>query len=265
MASSSKPTLEHWFVFKNDQLLILKNEDEHKLLQSALIRCYPLGQFQEKNIYCAEVADDFVVDDTMQLLPFRQALTELSPEWYGLAAKAYSIILWDKNHRYCGRCGGQTVKLEDKFERICVDCTLTFYPRISPCIIVLIQNNEQLLLARGHHFKPGVYGLIAGFVEPGETLEEAVHREVKEEVGIHIKNLAYFGSQAWPFPDSLMVSFTAEYAHGELTINPEEIETAGWYAYDNLPGLPSARISIGRKLIDHFIAEKKATLSSRSI
>ena len=266
MASSTPTTLEYWFIFQNDQLLILKNEADIKLLTSlfispieaALIRRHTLGQTQDGNIYCAELPHDFSIADNMALIPIRHALEILGAEWYSTAVKAYSVINWDKNHHYCGRCGGVTTKLTQTFERVCSNCALTFYPRISPSIIVRITKHDQILLARSHYFKPGVYGLIAGFVEPGETLEEAVHREVKEEIGIHIKNLSYFGSQAWPFPDSLMVSFTADYAHGELVINPEEIEAAGWYDYDKLPGVPSSRISIGRKLIDDFVAEKKS-------
>ena len=108
-------------------------------------------------------------------------------------------------------------------------------------------------MARGPHFPPGVYGLIAGFVEIGESLEETIHREVKEEVGIEIKNLSYFGSQAWPFPDSLMIAFVADYASGEIVIDKNEIEVAGWYRYDNLPGLPSMNISIASTLLENFV------------
>jgi NAD+ diphosphatase len=112
-------------------------------------------------------------------------------------------------------------------------------------------------MARSPHFIPGAYGLIAGFIEVGESIEEAVHREVKEEVSINIKNLRYFGSQPWPFPDSLMIGFIADYASGEINIDHEEIEAAGWYKFDNLPGRPSTRISIASQLIEHFVAEQR--------
>lgn len=132
-------------------------------------------------------------------------------------------------------------------------CHLSFFPRISPSIIVLIKKADHLLMARSPHFLPGVYGLIAGFIDAGESIEEAVHREVKEEVGLKIKNLSYFGSQQWPFPDSLMIAFTADYCSGDITINPDEIEEAGWYKYNNLPGRPQTSVSIASKLIDNFI------------
>jgi NAD+ diphosphatase len=267
MAASSTETLaEYWFVFQRDQLLILKNQSDVRLLtsqhilplESAFIRRHSLGYFLDSNIYCAEVSQDFSANDNLAFIPIRHALETLGDEWYSMLVKAYSIINWDKNHRFCGRCGAETTKGDNTYERVCPSCRLTFYPRISPCIIVRINKGDQLLMARSHHFNPGIYAFIAGFVEPGETLEETVRREVKEEVGIQIKNLSYFGSQAWPFPDSLMMSFTAEYAGGDLMIDPKEIEEAGWYDYEKLPGFPSSRISIARKLIDQFITEKKA-------
>ena len=263
LASSNQ---DYWFIFQNDQLLFINNGTEEKLISGSFanqaepffIRHFPLGQLNDKNIYCAELSPDFSLLENMIFISLRQALEVLDAEWYGMAAKAFSIISWDKNHYYCGRCGTITKKLPHLFERQCPACDLSFYPRISPSIIVRIQKGDHILLARGHHFKPGVYALIAGFVEPGETLEQAVHREVMEEVGIKIKNLRYFGSQAWPFPDSLMISFTADYASGELSINYDEIKEAGWYRYDHLPGHYSSSVSIAKKLIDHFVLEKNS-------
>ena len=129
------------------------------------------------------------------------------------------------------------------------------FPRLSPAVIVLVQRGNQLLMARSRHFAPGVYSVLAGFVEPGETLEEAVEREVFEETGIRVKDIRYFGSQPWPFPHSLMIGFTARYAGGEIKINDEEIEDAGWYTADRLPGQPG-KISIARQLIEWFVAKQ---------
>src|SRR5690606_2224103 len=121
------------------------------------------------------------------------------------------------------------------FERTCPTCHLAAYPRISPSIIVRIHKGDQILMARSPHFAPGIYGLIAGFVESGETLEETIHREVMEEVGIKVKNIRYFDSQPWPFPDSLMIGFTAEHASGDIQVDHHEIEHADWYGKDNIP------------------------------
>ena len=131
-------------------------------------------------------------------------------------------------------------------------CGLLQFPRLSPAIIVLVRRGERLLLARSRQTPPGMYSVLAGFVEPGETLEQAVEREVKEEVGISVSNIRYFGSQPWPFPHSLMIGFTAEHAEGELDIDRNEMEDAGWYSVDRLPMLPPP-ISIARRLIDDFL------------
>jgi NAD+ diphosphatase len=137
----------------------------------------------------------------------------------------------------------------------CPRCGLLVFPRLSPAIIVLVERGHQMLLGRPRHFPPGLYSVIAGFVEPGETLEDAVMREVQEEVGIAIKDLRYFGSQSWPFPHSLMVGFTATYAGGEISLDEMEMEDAGWFTADNLPTLPG-KISIARELIDWFLAKQ---------
>ena len=126
------------------------------------------------------------------------------------------------------------------------------FPRISPAIIVLVERDGKALLARSPRFKEGLFSTLAGFVEPGETLEDAVRREVKEEAGIDVKNIRYFGSQPWPFPDSLMVGFTAEYAGGEIKIDDNEILDARWFSAEDMPEIPG-KISIARALIDYFL------------
>jgi len=189
----------------------------------------------------------------------RPALEAVFPDAFNLLVRAHQVINWDKNHRYCGRCGAPTKKNDTGFEKQCPSCHLLFYPRISPSIIVRICRDNEILLARKADFLPNVYGLIAGFVEVGESLEETVHREVYEEVGLQVKNIQYFDSQPWPFPDSLMIAFTADYESGEITLRDGELETAGWYRADNLPGLPSTSISVSRTLIDDFVAKQAST------
>ncbi len=137
--------------------------------------------------------------------------------------------------------------------RVCPRCGLQHFPRISPAVIVRIERGDEILLARSPHFAPGVYSTVAGFVEPGESLEQTVAREVREEVGVEVTNVRYFGSQPWPFPHSLMIGFVADWASGEIRLQEEEIEDAGWFRVGSLPGLPS-RLSIARALIDDFIA-----------
>jgi len=247
------------FVFQNNQLLLLSNDNslpdaiEAATLIPHFIRHFKLGLFHNIDYFCAEISQQIQIPDNMYALPLRQALAFFNPNGYGLAVKASSVMTWDINHQFCSRCGSVTVLQEKAFERLCTSCQLSFFPRISPCIIVLIKRGDHLLMARSPHFPVGVYGLIAGFIDAGESVEEAVYREVKEEVGLQIKNLVYYGSQPWPFPDSLMMAFTADYDSGDIIMDPDEIEDAGWYKYDNLPGLPSTSLSIAMTLINNFI------------
>ena len=179
----------------------------------------------------------------------RQVFATVGFEHFMQAGRASQLLDWWKNNRFCGRCGAKTEKKDDEFGMSCSACGLVSYPRISPAVMVLIRRGRELLLARGPHFKPGVFSALAGFVEVGETIEACAVREVQEEVGLKITNLRYFQSQPWPFPDSLMIAFHADYAGGEIVCDPHEIEAAAWYSIDELPLLPDP-VSIARRLIE---------------
>lgn len=256
-------TRECWYVFKQDRLLMFENQlltqEQAKTLASQFLFSKQVGQFNGYMCYCAELDPLATPPDTFTFLPLRKAFEQLGSPWYQPTVKAYSILNWEKTHQFCGRCGHPTTEKEILIERLCTHCGLALYPRISPCVIVRIRKDDHILMARGPQFPPGAYGLIAGFVEVGENLEQTIHREVHEEVGLRVHNIRYFGSQPWPFPDSLMVGFTADYLSGELVLDQQEIEAADWYRYDNLPGRPSATISISNLLIDDFIAEYQGT------
>ena len=168
---------------------------------------------------------------------------------FALAGRATQLLDWQKNHRYCGRCATPTAKKASEFAMECPACGHLAYPRMSPAVMVLVQRGNDLLLARSPHFRPGIFSALAGFVEVGETLEQCAVREVREEVGIEIANLRYFRSQPWPFPNSLMIAFFADYAGGEITPDPAEIEAAAWFPRSALPPLPD-QASIARHLID---------------
>lgn len=188
----------------------------------------------------------------------KQIFNTLTEPLQSLSVLACHLHNWHETYRYCARCATTLINKIEERAKVCPQCELMVYPRISPCIIVLIRKGKQLLLARSPHFLPNVFSTIAGFIEPGETIEAAVHREVAEEVGITIKNLCYVMSQPWPFPDSLMLGFTADYDTGDIKIDNNEIEAADWFTIDNLPELPS-KSSIARKLIDqHLDVEKSA-------
>lgn len=178
-------------------------------------------------------------------------------EW-AIAGRAVQLTEWLRTHRFCGRCGTATVLSDTDRSMQCPACKLAAYPRLAPAMITLVTRGEpgpdqEALLARGVAFRAPMYSCLAGFVEPGESLEQSVVREVREEVGIDIVNPRYWGSQPWPFPHSLMIGFTAEWAGGEIVCDPSEIMDAQWYRKDDLPNIPP-RISIARKLIDAWLA-----------
>jgi NAD+ diphosphatase len=173
----------------------------------------------------------------------------LGDDLFLAAGRAVQIATFSLTHRHCGRCGRATQAVPGEHSVRCEGDNLTFYPRIAPAIIVLVRRGEQALLARSARFPAGMYSTLAGFVEPGESLEQTLSREVREEVGIEVDNIRYFSSQPWPFPHSLMVGFTAEHAGGELRADGVEIVDARWFSPNELPNLPP-KPSIARRLID---------------
>lgn len=207
-----------------------------------------VGQWQGHNCYAVDFK---ILPDTIagELIPVRSLFGVAGEEAFFLAGRATQLLDWHKNHQFCGRCGTAKEMKSDEFAMSCPSCGLIAYPRLSPAVMVLIERGNELLLARSPHFKPGVFSALAGFVEPGETLEQCAIREVREEVGVEITNLRYFKSQPWPFPNSLMLAFFADYAGGEINPDPTEIEAAGWFSKDELPRLPD-QVSIARHLID---------------
>jgi len=172
-------------------------------------------------------------------------------EWL-VAGRAVQLVEWARTHRFCGRCGERTQPQPGERAMRCPSCGLLAFPRLAPAMITLVTKGEQALLARGVQFRNPVYSCLAGFVEPGESLEGAVVREVREEVGVEVGNVRYWGSQPWPFPHSLMVGFTAEWESGEIDIDPREIVDAQWFTRDDMPPVPPP-ISIARKLIDAWL------------
>jgi NAD+ diphosphatase len=207
-----------------------------------------VGEFHGFACYAADL-DKLPENIAGELMPVRSFLSLAGAEAIALAGRATQLLDWQKNHRYCGRCGAPTAVKTEQFSMLCPVCGLVAYPRIAPAVMVLISRGDELLLARSHRFRPGVFSALAGFVEAGETLEQCASREVLEEVGISIANLRYFGSQSWPFPNSLMVAFFADYAGGDINPDPSEIEDARWFSRSALPVLPESA-AIARQLID---------------
>ncbi len=252
-----------WFAFQGDRLLVQIEPHEVSLPylvtfeESGLssVRRHYLGMLDGTSCYVVEVAEDSVPPAGMSFLGLRQVHGRLEEGLFWIAARAIQILEWDRTHQYCGRCGILMDARPTERAKECPQCGLLHFPRLAPAIIVLIERGDQVLLARSRRFGTGMYSVLAGFVEPGESLEEAVAREVREEVGLRVKDITYFGSQPWPFPHSLMIGFTANYASGEIVVDDSELEDAGWFTIENLPPVPG-KISIARKLIDWFIAKQ---------
>ena len=182
----------------------------------------------------------------------RSFFLKLADAPLALAARAFQVTDFERTHRYCGRCGTRTRLRHEERAAECPSCGLVAYPRVSPAMMALVTRGRELLLARSARFASGMYSALAGFVEPGETIEDCVRREVREEVGVEIAAPVYFASQSWAFPHSLMIAFTAEYAGGEIALDDPEIEDAQFFPLDALPSLPSP-VSIARRLIDATI------------
>ena len=262
----------YWFVFQGDLLLMLPDGDETATLPRAddlsqlgltPLRSLYLGHLDDDDnrridCYCAEIAVDAPLPEGVLAEGLRDAYLRLDEALYGLAGRAVQIVAWDRTHQFCSQCGAPVEALPNERAKRCPSCGLVSYPRISPAIIIAVvkhtDKGQRILLARNHRFPTGRYSVLAGYVEPGETLEECAQREVCEETGIDITNIHYFGSQPWPFPNSLMIGFTADYAGGEITLEDSELADAQWFAADRLPNLPPP-MTIARKLIDRFVAD----------
>ena len=252
----------HWFAFRGSELLVRVEEGSVRLPDWASLGlpaglAHRVGDLDGLPAFAAELAADAEIPAGVELRGLRALWGVLDEAAWNLAGRAVQIVAWDRDHRFCGRCGSATVLSEapGELSRNCPVCGLHHFPRVSPAVITLISDGDRMLLARSPHFAPGVYSTIAGFVEPGESLEETVVREIREEVGVEVRNVRYFGSQPWPFPHSLMIGFTAEYAGGEIRIDGVEIEAARWFTAEDLPRLP-APLSIARRLVDTFLSRR---------
>ncbi|WP_055667513.1 NAD(+) diphosphatase [Desnuesiella massiliensis] len=246
-----------YFLFCNDELLIILQQEKaiipkKKDLEGMnLYNLQYLGLLNGQNCFCGELYKDEILPKNMRLIKLRPLMSLIEEDMFWLVGRAIQIVNWNKDHKYCGRCGTLTENLEDERAKKCPKCGFINYPRISPAIIVAVVKEDKLLLAHNNQAPEGMYSVLAGFVEPGETFEECVVREVFEETGIKVKNIRYFGSQPWPFPNSMMIGFTAEYAEGEIQVDGKEIGHADWYLSNALP-LTRRSISISTKLIDWF-------------
>jgi NAD+ diphosphatase len=258
-----------WFAIQQDKILVQQESTETTIpllndfgeLGLPILRQHYLGLLGGHDCFTVEVIGTVDPPIGMRFEGLRQIHSLMGEMFFALGGRALQIIDWDRTNQFCGRCGSRTRTHPTERAKECPQCGLLHFPRLAPAIIVLVQRNREVLLARARRFETPMYSTVAGFVEPGETLEEAVTREVKEETGITVKDLQYFGSQPWPFPHSLMVGFTANYASGEITLCDGENLDVGWFTPDGLPQLPGG-LSIARKLIDWFLENQNQSTST---
>jgi len=267
----SRTTLEngYWFLFKDGQLLVRKNEGDgvetlrresaarDPALESIGLRVKKavfFGTYEGIDCFAASIGEDDAFPDGYVFMGLRPLYGKIPQDYMHVARFAIHLLHWDRNSGFCGACGARNRDKSDERAKVCSACGNVVYPRISPAVIVAILDGGRILLAHNRRFTTQIYSLIAGFVEIGETLEECVHREVEEAVGLKVKNIRYFASQPWPFPDSLMLGFTAEYAGGEIRVDPKELVDAKWFEPPNLPSLPPSD-SIARKIITWYEQE----------
>jgi NAD+ diphosphatase len=212
-----------------------------------------VGRFHGAAVETARIETGTVLPAALSDEPLRALHGHVPDDEWALAGRAFQLAEWDRTHRFCGVCSAPTALREDERSRACTACDFRAYPRHSPAVIVLITRGaDEVLLGRSARFPAGMYSTLAGFVDPGESAEDAVRREIREEAGIEITEPRWFGSQSWAFPHSLMLGFTAEWAAGEMRADDDELEDLQWFSRDALPLLPPPA-SIARRLLDSWL------------
>ncbi len=248
----------YWFIFFNDQLLLQKKGETYTIPYS-INPPVPVKNVLEVSLLedmpACTASVDTPLEETAESRPMglRASYDYLDPVLHKIAGKAYELIYWDQHSRFCPSCGTKTV-MQTTISKQCPNCKYEIYPVVSPAILVLIRKGDAILLVHARNFRGSFYGLVAGFLETGETLEECVRREVMEETGLEINNITYFGNQPWPYPSNLMVGFIADYVSGTIRLQDEELSEGAFFTKDNLPELPR-KLSLARKMIDWWLEQ----------
>ena len=248
----------YWFIFFDNQLLLQKKGETYTIPYS-INPPVPVKNVLEVSLLedmpACTASVDTPLEETAEYLPMglRASYDYLDPILHKIAGKAYELIYWDQHSRFCPSCGTKTV-MQTTISKQCPNCKYEIYPVVSPAILVLIRKGDAILLVHARNFRGSFYGLVAGFLETGETLEECVRREVMEETGLEINNITYFGNQPWPYPSNLMVGFIADYVSGTIRLQDEELSEGAFFTKDNLPELPR-KLSLARKMIDWWLEQ----------
>ncbi|MEP5569370.1 MAG: NAD(+) diphosphatase [Halioglobus sp.] len=257
----SSPSAALYVVFQSGKLVSYMRSPNVCLLEEDIVRRdgwierkrHFMGYWEEQPCYALEIEEAHDLDPMeYQLGSLWHILGRVDEQLFALAGRAAQLLDWERDHQFCGRCGDKMQMHPQERAMRCVPCRTTNYPRIAPCIIVLVTRGEEMLLARNVNHPGGMYSTLAGFIEAGETPEETLVREVQEEVGVTVNNLRYYQSQSWPFPNQLMLGFFAEYEGGDIVCDPTEIADAQWFHPSELPLIPPST-SVAGQLIKHHI------------
>jgi len=248
-----------WALLQGSSLLLLVGSQQVQLPEGALPagiipQTEPLriGLWHGKPLRAVRIAMEASLPEEYEALPFQGPDTRLDNSLATIAGRASQILHWERRSRFCSHCGCRLTRITASWGKHCPSCGDDHFPHIHPCIIVLVRRGTELLLIRNAAWNPGRFSLVAGFLDFGESLEECVQREVREEAGIEVVNIRYVGSQCWPFPSQQMIGFLADYAGGEVKPDGVEVVEAGWFGADSLPALPGSKRSISRWIMDTY-------------
>jgi|TARA_B110000438_G_scaffold122244_1_gene119352 NAD+ diphosphatase len=257
---NSKALIKEFIVLKGQEFLTNKeghivflNEDDIKWSGMESDQHHFLGYLNDKSLFIVELKDESMLMEDTILSSLRVLLGAIPDNLFSICSRSLQIVEWFNSHRYCGRCGSKMNSHAQERGMQCECTKILTYPRISPCVIVLVTNGDYLLLAHNKNFPGSFYSTLAGFIEAGENAEDAIHREILEEVSIEVKNITYFGTQSWPFPSQLMIGYHAEFLKGDIRPDGIEIDEAKWFHKDEMPSVPSGKISISGKLIEDYL------------
>ena len=248
---------QEFLTSKNSDFLIFE-EDDLKWSEMKMVNKQFIGYLNDKPCHILEIDEDSKLDNDLILTPLRNLLGRIPDSLFTICSRSLQLSEWRRNNQFCGVCGTKMKMHETERAMFCECNNVLVYPRISPCVIVLVTRGEELLLAHNKNFPGTFYSTLAGFIEAGESAESAIHREIFEEVKVKVQNIKYFGSQSWPFPSQLMLGYHAEYLEGEITPDGEEIDLADWFHYKDLPQVPTGNISISGQLIESYIEKLKS-------
>ncbi len=254
----------YWFIYCQEKLALYKDTIPNSIpvmknlpfADDDMLYSRSIGIYEQKQCLVVEIRDSTLLPEEFTLVPLRKAYQLISPDLWTIAGRAVQFLHWHSEHRFCGKCGNKMVELQSEPAKKCPHCDFLAYPRVTPVVIMSVTWDDKILLGRAARFPKGMYSPLSGFVEAGEILEEAVRREIMEEAGLQVNDIQYVASQPWPFPQSLMLGFTARYQSGEIKVDTTELEDARWFSAEAMPKRLPSRMSIARILIDQFLDRK---------